>query len=55
MMSKGCYVDASEYSYEKIDDVVKYEVNICQNPIFLDSVRDVKIEKIYDPNLVNQN
>jgi len=24
MMSKGCYVDASEYSYEKIDDVVKY-------------------------------
>ena len=52
---QGCYVDNSEYTDEKIDDVVKYEVDICQKPIFLDSVKKVNIEKIYDPNLVNQN
>ena len=50
----GCYFDASTYSNEIIDDVVKYEINLCQKPIFMDSVRDVGIEKIYDPNLVNQ-
>ena len=50
----GCYFDASTYSNEIIDDVVKYEINICQKPLFMDSVRDVGIEKIYDPNLVSQ-
>jgi len=55
VIMQGCYVDASKYNHEKIDDVVKYEVDICQKPIFLDSVKKVNIEKIYDPNLVNQN
>lgn len=50
----GCYFDASTYSNEIIDNVVKYEINLCQKPLFMDSVRDVGIEKIYDPNLVSQ-
>ena len=52
--SVSVYADRTEYDYGKLD-VVKYEVDICQKPIFLDSVKKVNIEKIYDPNLVNQN